>query len=754
MKSRYVSIEPDSNPGEYGNMLEEKRDRTSASHQHPSSAGQSDGKSHRKSLGHPTDSEPHIPKTVAQMEAEAQHHPEWSFQSSRTGFTRETKIGLFVVAILMVAFGFVLFSKIKDKSLPGLYAGEAKQNAVKSSDDADLKELVRKTKVLPDKKTPTPVLNSPENPLPKQQPTLTDVPPPIPFPGGTRNVSANPVLSTTPPANENPFAAPANNSAEKQSAKGEIPVFGLSAKEDSPSAEIFDSGSQLQVKSPSPKSIPETTAQDSPFGAQSQPAANNQLGNQPGASLFAAQKEESKQTSTLGKKQHENQLANQPTAVEKTNESNENPFGDVNLAADSDSNITTTPSANAKSKTQPEVVSESPFDLAAETDSSVPPVQNVQPVPESEESVDFFQPLSPEEQKIVEQASEQTQTPKETLPEKAEEISISGQDRKTIATPVSISHPLSKDAPIQNEPNLVKQEEPAVPQPVEIGSSPAAISSNTELESGRAKEQVAQEYVPFGTNDPLEKQNSDPNFFPAPSENRVPEPIPLREQTPIIPPDGSGPTGASFQQTNDPQLFPPAQVPVQQPRYQPRPEPKADPLFPAPTYAQPRTSVQTNPSSTYTVQPNDNYWVISKKVYGTPAYFRALYFHNQRRIPDEKKMKPGMQVLTPPAAELHRSYARMIPQTNQTRKPLNPNRVQNTDRSGFFYGQRGEPMYRVGPNDTLGGIAHRHLGRASRWLQIYNMNRNVITNPDDLKIGTVVRLPNDASSVSLVKKPN
>ena len=60
-------------------------------------------------------------------------------------------------------------------------------------------------------------------------------------------------------------------------------------------------------------------------------------------------------------------------------------------------------------------------------------------------------------------------------------------------------------------------------------------------------------------------------------------------------------------------------------------------------------------------------------------------------------------------------------------------------------------MYSVGKRDTLTGIAQKHLGRASRWREIYRQNRDRLANPNSLKIGTILRLPYDASRVQLVR---
>jgi nucleoid-associated protein YgaU len=80
-------------------------------------------------------------------------------------------------------------------------------------------------------------------------------------------------------------------------------------------------------------------------------------------------------------------------------------------------------------------------------------------------------------------------------------------------------------------------------------------------------------------------------------------------------------------------------------------------------------------------------------------------------------------------------------------------RMVRSDReeqpSGYYYGRNGEPLYRIGADDTLGSIAQRHLGRASRWHEIFEKNQDVLKTPDNLTLGTVIRLPADASRLGL-----
>ncbi len=50
-------------------------------------------------------------------------------------------------------------------------------------------------------------------------------------------------------------------------------------------------------------------------------------------------------------------------------------------------------------------------------------------------------------------------------------------------------------------------------------------------------------------------------------------------------------------------------------------------------------------------------------------------------------------------------------------------------------------QYTVKKGDTLGSIAKAHYNKASSWKKIYNANTNVISDPNKLKIGTVLRIP-------------
>ena len=156
----------------------------------------------------------------------------------------------------------------------------------------------------------------------------------------------------------------------------------------------------------------------------------------------------------------------------------------------------------------------------------------------------------------------------------------------------------------------------------------------------------------------------------------------------------------------------------------------------------------------YVIQPNENFWSISKKKYGTVRYFQALRELNKSRVPDPKRMPLGTKILVPSPQELEARFPALLPKSTRSdrfasaagRRTAGNNREQPF---GFFLSPTGQPMFRVGDDDTLTRISKAHLGRSSRWIQVYNMNRDRVQNPDKLNIGLVLRLPADASQVRL-----
>ena len=185
-------------------------------------------------------------------------------------------------------------------------------------------------------------------------------------------------------------------------------------------------------------------------------------------------------------------------------------------------------------------------------------------------------------------------------------------------------------------------------------------------------------------------------------------------------------------------------------------------------------------SGSYTVQEGDSYWNISKKVYGTAKYFQVLADHNRKTIADPQKMKTGVVIQTPDAAVLQ-ARLKTVPRPSPTALAGRIETSGRADRSGsagsagsassasesvvvsrretkanepsgILFNEQGYPMFKIGETDTLTSIASDHLGRVSRWQQIYNMNRDQLQSPDKLQIGMLLKLPADASRVPLIDR--
>ncbi|MFO1007390.1 MAG: LysM peptidoglycan-binding domain-containing protein [Planctomycetaceae bacterium] len=139
----------------------------------------------------------------------------------------------------------------------------------------------------------------------------------------------------------------------------------------------------------------------------------------------------------------------------------------------------------------------------------------------------------------------------------------------------------------------------------------------------------------------------------------------------------------------------------------------------------------------------ESFWTIAKKHYRMGRYSAALAEYNKSRIPKPDRIAPGMKVIVPPVATLEQKFGHMIsgyvsPESEAAAAAAKP---------GFFVDREGVPFYRVGEGDTLSDIARNHLGRSSRWIQIVGLNKERLPNPDAMKPGMVLRLPDDASEM-------
>ena len=155
---------------------------------------------------------------------------------------------------------------------------------------------------------------------------------------------------------------------------------------------------------------------------------------------------------------------------------------------------------------------------------------------------------------------------------------------------------------------------------------------------------------------------------------------------------------------------------------------------------------------TYEVQPNDSYWLISKRLYGSGAYFKALAELNRREHPVADQLRVGDSISTPGLAKLVDSFPDLCPSPARQKTLAQRAKVMSvSDQYGSNYG--GGSTYTVEEGDTLYDIARYEMGDASRWVEILQLNRQVLQGDFDYVVpGMKLVMPGGASD-SLTRRP-
>ncbi len=133
----------------------------------------------------------------------------------------------------------------------------------------------------------------------------------------------------------------------------------------------------------------------------------------------------------------------------------------------------------------------------------------------------------------------------------------------------------------------------------------------------------------------------------------------------------------------------------------------------------PPTAIAGPAVHVYEVKPGESLSIICQRVYGEVSLTEALAAHNG--ISDPDRVWAGKQLTLPP---LHLLTA--VPDD------ASPGGGDRADEPG---------TYRVIEGDSLSTIAQRFLGSADRWRQLYKFNRQVMSNPDTVRVGTVLKIP-------------
>lgn len=152
------------------------------------------------------------------------------------------------------------------------------------------------------------------------------------------------------------------------------------------------------------------------------------------------------------------------------------------------------------------------------------------------------------------------------------------------------------------------------------------------------------------------------------------------------------------------------------------------PVLPEPRVADPLVR-DARPAAVaqYRVQEGDSVWAIAQRHYGDGHLSKKLAEYNvaQGRMRDADTILAGATLLLPEPRVLGSNVADLRPRPQSTREA-----PRAADRT-----------YTVKKGDTLGLIAQRELGTTRRMDDLLSANRSLIDDPDDIRVGMVLRLP-------------
>jgi nucleoid-associated protein YgaU len=258
-------------------------------------------------------------------------------------------------------------------------------------------------------------------------------------------------------------------------------------------------------------------------------------------------------------------------------------------------------------------------------------------------------------------------------------------------------------------------------------------------------EGTGQAYDPFGTASASDEPDPFQGQGPA-SQDHQPQPNPFRSSEPLQPAsftsDGQNGQAEASDELSDPSTYQTAGT---------RGE-SSDPFgggsdrFADTRSGQPRSGggswsgpTRHSAAGEHVVRPGDTYWSISEEYYGTGGYFKALIEHNRDDLHRARELAVGDVLSIPRADDLVRDFPGLCPR-ERTFGQSGPATLQASMRRLPDGGR----AYVVEEGDTLFNIARDELGRAARWVEIYDLNADVIGDDIDfLRPGTELVLPRE-----------
>ncbi len=138
-------------------------------------------------------------------------------------------------------------------------------------------------------------------------------------------------------------------------------------------------------------------------------------------------------------------------------------------------------------------------------------------------------------------------------------------------------------------------------------------------------------------------------------------------------------------------------------------------------------AVAANPA--YTVRPGDTLMSIAREKLGASSRWQEIYDLNRDKLESPDRLKDGMRLRLPPAVPPAPAAA-STPAARTA--PMGAPAATVPQPTGIHIVQAGE---------TLMSIARSRLGAESRWSEIYELNKDRMADPNQVRAGMTLRLP-------------
>jgi nucleoid-associated protein YgaU len=157
----------------------------------------------------------------------------------------------------------------------------------------------------------------------------------------------------------------------------------------------------------------------------------------------------------------------------------------------------------------------------------------------------------------------------------------------------------------------------------------------------------------------------------------------------------------------------------------------------------------------YVTLEGDTFDKIADTMYRSPAYGAALARYNRSASGPTDFLSPGSRVRIPPigildgsganGAEASREAFQRVPPPSALAEPAPKVSATNPFDAALIGGSSSAPTgpgeYRTQEVETLWSVAKKTLGDGRRWREIYNLNRDRLTNEINVPVGLVLKIP-------------